>query len=115
METAATSTTATRSNAKGGSIYFEGGTLNINLSRIEASHANGGNGGSVDQNFHNNGGAGGFAQGGGVWVGAGTATINNTTFDDTEANGGTSGTGGNGVNPGGDAAGGGLYSLGTLP
>ena len=101
------------SNARGGSIYFEGGTLNINLSRIEASQATGGNGGSVNQDFHDNGGAGGFAQGGGTWVGAGTATINNTTFDDTEANGGTSGTGGNGVNPGGNADGGGLYSLGN--
>ena len=102
------------SNAKGGSIYFEGGTLNINLSRIEVSQANGGTGGSVDQDFHDTGGSGGFALGGGVWVGPGTATINNTTFDDTEANGGPSGTGGNGVNPGGAADGGGLYSLGTV-
>ncbi|HKO97449.1 MAG TPA: choice-of-anchor Q domain-containing protein [Pyrinomonadaceae bacterium] len=101
------------SNAKGGSIYIEGGALNINLSRIEASQANGGNGGSVEQDFHNNGGAGGFAQGGGVWIGPATATINNTTFEDTEANGGPSGTGGNGVNPGGNADGGGLFSLGT--
>ncbi len=101
------------SNARGGSIYFEGGTLNINLSRIEASQANGGNGGSVDPDFHDNGGFGGFAQGGGVWIGNGTATVNNTTFEDTEANGGNSGVGGNASNPGGDAGGGGLYSLGT--
>ena len=102
------------SNAQGGSIYFEGGTLNLDGSRIEASSANGGNGGSVDPDFHDNGGFGGFAQGGGVWVGGGTVTINNTTFEDTEANGGKSGTGGNGVNPGGAADGGGLYSLGNV-
>ena len=35
------------SNAKGGSIYFEGGTLNINESRIDNSAANGGISGSV--------------------------------------------------------------------
>lgn len=102
------------SNAKGGSIYFEGGTLNINGSRIEASTANGGNGGNQNQNGQTNGGFGGFAQGGGVWIGAGTVTINNTTFEDTEANGGNSGTGGNGSNPGGNADGGGLYSLGNV-
>ena len=100
------------SNAKGGSIYFEGGTLNINLSTIEASEANGGNGGNQDQNGQTNGGGGGVAQGGGAWV-SGTVTINNTTFEDTEANGGTSGTGGNGVSAAGDAGGGGLYSLGA--
>jgi hypothetical protein len=101
------------SNAKGGSIYFEGGTLNIDLTRIDNSNATGGNGGSVDPDFHDNGGAGGFAQGGGVWIGGGTATINDTTFESTQANGGNSGFGGNGVNPGGDANGGGLYSLGN--
>lgn len=105
---------AAGSNAKGGSIYFQGGTLNINNSRIEASAANGGNGGDQNQNGQTNGGFGGFAQGGGVYVGGGTATINNTTFEDTEANGGNSGTGGNGANPGGDAGGGGLYSLGNV-
>lgn len=100
------------SNAKGGSVYFEGGTLNINLSTIEASRANGGNGGNQDQNGQTNGGGGGVAQGGGAWV-SGTVSINNTTFEDTEANGGTSGTGGNGVSAAGDAGGGGLYSLGA--
>ncbi len=102
------------SNAKGGSIYFEGGTLNINGARIENSAANGGISGSVSQNGQTNGGFGGFAQGGGVWIGGGTATINNTTFESTVANGGDTGTGGNGVNPAGDAGGGGLYSLGNV-
>lgn len=101
------------SNAKGGGIYFEGGTLNINGSRIDTTAAIGGNGGSVDQNGQTNGGFGGLAQGGGVWIGGGTATINNTTFESTGANGGNSGTGGNGANPGGSADGGGLYSLGN--
>src|SRR5947209_4207427 len=60
------------SGAKGGSIYFEGGTLNITRSRIDTSAANGGNGGGVSQNGQTNGGFGGVAQGGGVWVGGGT-------------------------------------------
>jgi len=102
------------SNAQGGSIYSEGGTLNIDLTRIEASAANGGNGGNQDQNGQTNGGSGGLAQGGGVWIGGATATINNSTFEDTEANGGNSGTGGNGASPAGGADGGGLYSLGTV-
>ncbi|MGH7185203.1 MAG: choice-of-anchor Q domain-containing protein, partial [Pseudomonadota bacterium] len=102
------------SNAKGGSIYFEGGTLNISGSRIDTSSANGGDGGSVDQNGQTNGGFGGLAQGGGVWIGGGTATINNTTFESTVAHGGNSGTGGNGANPAGGADGGGLYSLGNV-
>ena len=96
------------SAAKGGSIYFEGGTLNINGTKIEASQANGGNGGNQDQNGQTNGGFGGLAQGGGAWIGGGTVTINNSTFHDTEANGGNSGTGGNGANPAGNADGGGL-------
>ncbi|HKO44879.1 MAG TPA: choice-of-anchor Q domain-containing protein [Pyrinomonadaceae bacterium] len=100
--------------AKGGSIYFEGGTLSLNGSRIEASQANGGIGGNQDQNGQSNGGAGGLAYGGGVWIGVGTATINNTTFEDTEANGGDSGTGGNASSAAGGADGGGLYSLGTV-
>jgi hypothetical protein len=99
------------SAAKGGSIYFEGGTMNINMSLIENSTATGGNGGNQDQNGQTNGGAGGSAQGGGAWLGAGTVTINNTTFGNTVANGGNSGTGGNGANAGGAADGGGLYSL----
>jgi hypothetical protein len=102
------------SNAKGGSIYFEGGTLNINGSRIENSSAKGGNGGNQDQNGQTNGGFGGFAQGGGVWVGGGTVSINNSTFESTAANGGNSGTGGNGSEPAGPADGGGLYSLGNV-
>ena len=103
------------SNAKGGSIYIEGGTLNIDESRIENSAANGGNGGNQDQNGQTNGGFGGFTQGGGVWVGGtATATINNTTFESTTANGGDSGTGGNGSEPAGPADGGGLYSLGNV-
>lgn len=99
------------SAAKGGSIYFEGGTLNVNLSRIDNSSATGGNGGNQDQNGQTNGGAGGAAQGGGAWLGAGTVTINATTFDTTAATGGHSGTGGNGANAGGAADGGGVYSL----
>jgi hypothetical protein len=102
------------SAARGGSIYFEGGTLNISGSRIDNSAANGGDGSSVDPNFHDNGGFGGLAQGGGVWVGGGTVTINNTTFESTVAHGGNSGIGGNGSNPGGAADGGGLYSLGNV-
>jgi fibronectin-binding autotransporter adhesin len=102
------------SNAKGGSIYFEGGTLNINGSRIDTSAANGGNGGNQDQNGQTNGGFGGFAQGGGVWVGGGTVSISKTTFESTVAKGGNSGTGGNGAEPAGPADGGGLYSLGNV-
>jgi hypothetical protein len=102
------------SNAKGGSIYFEGGTLNLTASRIVNSAANGGNGGNQDQNGQTNGGFGGTAQGGGVWVGGGTVSINNTTFESTVANGGNSGTGGNGSEPSGPADGGGLYSLGNV-
>ena len=102
------------SGAKGGSIYIEGGTLNINGTKFEASQANGGTGGNQDQNGQTNGGAGGLAQGGGAWIGGGTATINNSTFDDTEANGGNAGTGGNGGGIGGSADGGGIYSLGNL-
>jgi hypothetical protein len=102
------------SNARGGSIYFEGGTLNISGSRIDKSAANGGNGGNQDQNGQTNGGFGGFAQGGGVWVGGGGGTINNTTFENTVAKGGNSGKGGNGSEPAGPADGGGLYSLGNV-
>ena len=102
------------SNARGGSIYFEGGTLNISGSRIEKSSATGGNGGNQDQNGQTNGGFGGTAQGGGVYVGGGAVSINNTTFKSTVATGGNSGTGGNGANPGGNADGGGLYSLGNV-
>jgi hypothetical protein len=102
------------STARGGSIYFEGGTLNISGSRIDTSAANGGSGGSVPQSGMLNGGFGGLAQGGGVWVGGGTATINNTTLESTVANGGNSGGGGNGSEPAGGADGGGLYSLGNV-
>jgi hypothetical protein len=102
------------SNAKGGGIYFEGGTLNISGSRIDNCAANGGNGGNQDQNGQTNGGFGGFAQGGGVYVGGGGATIDKTTFESTVANGGNSGTGGNGSEPAGPADGGGLYSLGNV-
>jgi hypothetical protein len=102
------------SNAQGGAVYFEGGTLSLDGTRIEVSAANGGNGGNQDQNGQTNGGFGGKAHGGGVWVGGGTVTINNTTFEETEAHGGNSGTGGNGANPGGGADGGGLYSLGNV-
>ena len=99
------------SNAKGGSIYFEGGSLSIEGSRFESSATTGGNGGDVDQNSMINGGFGGLAQGGGVWLGGGTVGINNTTFENTSAHGGDSGNGGNGAEPAGGADGGGLYSL----
>ncbi|MFL6231190.1 MAG: choice-of-anchor Q domain-containing protein [Pyrinomonadaceae bacterium] len=102
------------SGAQGGSIYFAGGTLDIQGSRIENSAATGGKGGDQDQNGQTNGGFGGIAQGGGVWIGGGTATINNTTFENTTASGGDSGTGGNGSEPAGGADGGGIYSLGSL-
>jgi hypothetical protein len=103
------------SNALGGSIYFEGGTLNISTSRIDSSAATGGNGGNVSQNGQTNGGFGGTAQGGGAWIGSGSvASITDTTFESTAAAGGNSGTGGNASNPGGDANGGGVYSLGNV-
>lgn len=102
------------SNAKGGAIYFEGGTLNINGSHIDNNSANGGNGGNQDQNGQTNGGFGGTAQGGGVYVGGGTVSVNDTSFENTAANGGDSGTGGNGSEPAGGADGGGLYSLGNV-
>ncbi|HEX5889678.1 MAG TPA: hypothetical protein VFY61_13310, partial [Pyrinomonadaceae bacterium] len=104
---------AAGSAAKGGAIYFEGGTLNIDLSQIEGSSAIGGNGGDQDQNGQTNGGFGGLAQGGGAWIGGGTVTVNNTTFEMTFVTGGRSGTGGNAANPGGNAEGGALYSLGN--
>lgn len=102
------------SNAQGGSIYVEGGTLSITGTRIENSSATGGNGGNQDQNGQTNGGFGGLAQGGGVWTGGGATTIENTTFENTVATGGNSGTGGNGANPGGNADGGGIFSLANL-
>jgi hypothetical protein len=99
------------SGAQGGSIYFASNVLTISASQIQASNATGGNGGNQDQNGQTNGGFGGSVQGGGVWAGSGTVAIYDTTFDGTVARGGNSGTGGNGANPGGDASGGGLYSL----
>lgn len=101
------------SSGKGGSIYFEGGTLNIAGSRVDNSTANGGNGGGVSQSGMTNGGSGGLGQGGGAWIGGGTASINNSTFESTVANGGNSGAGGNSSGPAGPADGGGLYSLGN--
>ena len=101
------------SSAKGGSVYFEGGTLNIDGSRIDTSAANGGAGSGVPQDGMLNGGNGGLAQGGGVWIGGGTVTVNNTTFDTTAATGGASGGGGNSSGVPGEADGGGIYSLGN--
>ncbi len=100
------------SGVRGGSIYFEGGTLNVAGSRIANSNATGGNGGNGPGN-QQNGGQGGIAQGGGAWV-AGTATINNTTFESCTATGGNSGTGQNGTNNGADSGGGGLFSIGNV-
>jgi hypothetical protein len=104
------------SAARGGAIYFEGGTLNINGSRIDTSVAIGGNGKDsppVDGGM-TNGGNGGAAQGGGLWVGGGTVTINKTTFDSTAATGGNSGAGGNSSGVPAEADGGGIYSLGNV-
>jgi hypothetical protein len=101
------------SSAKGGSIYFGGGTLNIEGSRIDNSNATGGIGGNSLGN-QQNGGAGGAAQGGGVYVAAGTATINNTTLESCAATGGYAGTGQNSGNFGGESGGGGLYTLGSV-
>lgn len=100
------------SGAKGGAIYFGGGTLNIGGSRIDNSNATGGEGGDGPGN-QQNGGGGGFAQGGGAFVG-GTVTINNSTFESCAATGGNAGTGQNGGNFGGDSGGGGLYSFGNV-
>src|SRR5215510_9785065 len=103
------------SNARGGSIYFEGAALNINGSRILQSSATGGNGGDTNAiSNQQNGGAGGLTQGGGAWIGSGIVTINNSTFENCAATGGNSGTGQNSSNNGGDASGGGLYSLGNV-
>jgi HYR domain-containing protein len=98
--------------AKGGSIYFEGGTLSIGNTSILSSNATGGNGGDGPGN-QQNGGFGGSAFGGGVYVGGGTVTVNNATLENCFATGGTSGTGQNGSEPGGDTGGGGLYSSGN--
>ena len=102
------------SGGKGGSIYFGGGTLDIDGSRIDNSNATGGNGGNTNGiSNQQNGGAGGFAQGGGAYVG-GTATINNTTFESCAAAGGNAGNGQNSGNFGGESGGGGLYSFGNV-
>jgi hypothetical protein len=98
--------------AKGGSIYFEGGTLSVSDTRISSSNATGGTGGNSPGN-QQNGGFGGSAFGGGVYVGGGTVTLNNSTLENCFATGGNSGTGQNGSEPGGDSGGGGLYSLGN--
>jgi hypothetical protein len=100
------------SGVRGGSIYFGGGTLNIDGSRIANSNATGGNGGNGPGN-QQNGGQGGISQGGGAWI-AGTATINNTTFESCVATGGNSGTGQNGTNNGADSGGGGLFSFSNV-
>jgi hypothetical protein len=101
------------SGARGGSIYFEGGTLNISGSRILLSSANGGIGGNGPGN-QQNGGSGGTAQGGGAYIGGGTISITNSTFESCAAVGGNAGTGQNGGNFGGESGGGGLYSLGSV-
>jgi hypothetical protein len=101
------------SNAKGGSIYFEGGTLNVSGTRILQSSAAGGVGGNGPGN-QQNGGSGGIAQGGGAYIGGGTISIDNSTFESCAAVGGNAGTGQNGSNFGGDSGGGGLYSLGSV-
>ncbi len=101
------------SNASGGSIYFEGGTLNLNGSRVDNSNATGGIGGNGPGN-QQNGGIGGIAKGGGAYIGAGTVTVNNSTFESCTAAGGNSGTGQNGTNAGADSSGGAMYSAGNV-
>jgi len=101
------------SNAKGGSIYFEGGTLNISNSQVLSSNASGGMGGNGPGN-QQNGGRGGTAHGGGAYLGGGTVNISNSTFESCAATGGNSGTGQNGTDAGADGGGGGLFSLGNL-
>ena len=101
------------SGVKGGSIYFEGGTLKIDGSRIILSNAIGGNGGNGPGN-QQNGGMGGIAQGGCAYIGGGTVSINNSTFKSCSATGGNSGTGQNGTNNGADSGGGALFSLGNV-
>ena len=101
------------SSVRGGSVYFGGGTLNVDGSRIDNSNATGGNGGNGPGN-QQNGGMGGTAQGGGAYIGGGTVSINNSTFESCAADGGNSGTGQNGTNAGADAGGGGLYTLGSV-
>jgi hypothetical protein len=88
------------SNAKGGSVYFEGGTLDIEASRIENSNANGGggNGGNGGQigggcGMH---GSGGAAYGGAVANNSSTVDIKHATLSLNNAQGGNSG-----VNQGG--------------
>ena len=102
------------SSARGGSIYFEGGTLNIDGSRILLSSAHGGLGGDSNASNQENGGMGGAAQGGGAYIGGGTVGINNSTFESCAATGGNAGPGQNSGNFGGEADGAGLYSLGSL-
>jgi fibronectin-binding autotransporter adhesin len=101
------------SSVKGGSIYFEGGTLHIDGSRILLSSAIGGNGGNGPGN-QQNGGMGGIAQGGGAYIGGGAVSINDSTFKSCSATGGNSGTGQNGTNNGADSSGGALFSLGNV-
>ena len=101
------------SSVKGGSIYFEGGTLNIDGSRILLSSAIGGNGGNGPGN-QQNGGMGGMAQGGCAYIGGGSANISDSTFKSCSATGGNSGTGQNGTNNGADSGGGALFSLGNV-
>jgi hypothetical protein len=103
------------SNAKGGAIYFGGGTLNIDGSRIDNNDATGGIGADTnDISNQVNGGGGGSAQGGGAYVAGGTVSINNTTFESCAATGGKAGNGQNSGNFGGESGGGGLYTLGSV-
>ncbi|HEX5703073.1 MAG TPA: choice-of-anchor Q domain-containing protein [Pyrinomonadaceae bacterium] len=101
------------SNVKGGSIYFEGGTLVIDGSRVLLSIAIGGNGGNGPGN-QQNGGMGGMAHGGCAYIGGGNVSINDSTFKSCSATGGNSGTGQNGTNNGADSGGGALFSLGNV-
>jgi hypothetical protein len=101
------------SNASGGAIYFEGGTLDLSGARILSSSAVGGHGGNGPGN-QQNGGMGGITHGGGAYIGGGTVTVNNSTFESCSAAGGNSGTGQNGTNAGADSGGGGMYSAGNV-
>ena len=100
------------SAAKGGAIYFGGGTFSIGNSQITSNHATGGKGGDAAGTMFN-GGGGGRAHGAGAYLASGTATIDKSTFESNAARGGNAGTGQNGGNFGGEAGGGGLYTFGT--
>ena len=94
-------------NARGGGVYVNTGTLELNSSAIDGNAATAANG--------NLGETGGFALGGGLFIWQSTATINATSISNNDAAGGD---GSDGLNtfqsqPGGSALGGGVYAFGS--